>query len=262
MLWTQPTAHLGNFLYDWMHAFNHRNQGLDIVCLRTEHVEPWIPIFGPAAEALTIERSQVRWTDRREIGLFNEYGVAFDAGDLASFIEGFVLPSGVVAAQKLPDSLRLGERDVLVNVRRGDYFTNEANRRSYSFDTDDYLRVALAQARRTGGDIDRILVVSDGIQWCREHLSWLAQHCETLVWEDTGQPPDVHLAALANAPRLILTNSTFSYWGGYLSTWATNRPDWVVAPWFHRREDEGGAAWQLDPNWTIVKDIPSGWALP
>ena len=51
-------------------------------------------------------------------------------------------------------------------------------------------------------------------------------------------------------------------WGGYLSTWRFGQPEQVVAPWFHIRTDLSGAAWQLDPRWSIVRDIPSGWALP
>ncbi len=93
-------------------------------------------------------------------------------------------------------------------------------------------------------------------------MRWLADQCEALEFENTAQPPEVHLAMLSNAPRLILANSTFSYWGGYLSSWRFGSPARVVAPWFHIRTDLGGAAWQLDPRWSVVEDIPSNWALP
>lgn len=262
VLWTQPTAHLGNFLYDWMHAFEQRGKGVDMVCLRTPAMDRWLPVFGSAARELLVEPEDVRLTDRREKGLHNEFGPHFDESDLARFIEGFLAPSGVLDRGRVPADLRVTERDVVVNVRRGDYVTNEVNWRNYGFDVDDYLRVALARSVEVGGPIDRILVVSDGIDWCREHLVWLAELCEVLDFEDTGQPPEVHLALLANAPRLVLANSTFSYWGGYVSAWRFGKPEQVVAPWFHIRSDLDGAAWQLDPRWSIVEDIPSGWALP
>lgn len=262
VLWTQPTAHLGNFLYDWMHAFHQRDKGVDMVCLRTPSMDRWLPVFGARARELLVEPDAVRLTDRREKGLHNEFGPHFDETDLARFIEGFLQPSGILDVERLPSDLRVSERDVVVNVRRGDYVTNEANWRNYGFDVSDYLRLALARSVDLGGPIRRILVVSDGIDWCREHLGWLAENCEELIFEDTGQPPEIHLGLLANAPRLVLANSTFSYWGGYLSAWRFGRPEQVVAPWFHIRSDLGGAAWQLDPRWSIVKDIPSGWALP
>ena len=262
VLWTQPTAHLGNFLYDWMHAFEMRQRGVDVVCLRTPPMDRWLAVFGEPARALVVEPRAVRPTDRREKGLHNEFGPHYDEHVLARFIEGLLEPSGILREGRVPEGLRVTERDVVINVRRGDYVTNEINWRNYGFDVDDYLRVALNRSVQVGGPIERIVVVSDGIEWCETHLGWLAEKCDLLVFENTGQPPEVHLALLAHAPRLVLANSTFSYWGGYLSTWRHGRPDQVVAPWFHIRTDLGGAAWQLDPRWSIIEDIPSGWALP
>lgn len=262
VLWTQATANLGNFLYDWMHAFNYRARGEHIVCLRTPKTEPWVPVFGARAEELLIRREDVRLTDRREKSLYNEWGVGFDERDLAAFVDGFVQPSGVVEPDKVPRECRLEENDVLVNVRRGDYVSSPANWQNYGFDVDDYLRVAMARTREVGGEIGRILVVSDDSSWCRNNLSWLAEHGTRIDFELAGHSPAVHLAILANAHRMVLTNSTFSYWGGYLSAWRYGRPEQIVAPWFHIRADLGGAAWQLDPRWTVVRDIPTRWALP
>ncbi len=262
VLLTQPTANLGNFLYEWQYAWHARRSGEDVVCLVTPKMEPWLPVFGEVARPLVVRPEQVRLTDRRLRTLHNEFGVHFGADQIAAFAEGFFGPSGVIGVERVPADQRLTERDVLVNVRRGDYFSVEAHRRSYAFDLDEYLAAALALARETGGPIERIHVVSDGIDWCRANLGWLAGECGRLTYEDRGLAPETHLAILANAPRLILTNSTFSYWGGYLSAWLTERPEWVVAPWFHTRDHADGAAWQLDPRWSIVRDIPSGWALP
>ncbi len=262
VLWTQPTAHLGNFLYEWMHAFRMQQQGVDMVCLRTPAMESWLPVFGERAATLLVPPDELRLRDRRERGLHNEFGLGFNLADLAEFFEGFMEPSGVLDADRVPFRLRTGTDGVVVNVRRGDYFNDPANRAKYAFDVHEYLRGALAASRRVGGDIRKLVVVSDGIEWCAKHLAWLGEHCEELVWEDEGLPPATHLAILANAPRLILANSTFSYWGGYASRWRFGDPTQVVAPWFHVRTDLGGAAWQLDPEWSVVRDIPSGWALP
>lgn len=262
MLWTQPTANLGNFLYDWMHAWTYRRRGEDIVCLVTPKVEPWLPVFGAIAEPLVVRREEVRLTDRREKGLYAEFGVAFDVPALEAFASGFLAETGLLDPDRVPPAHRLGEHDLLVSVRRGDYASVEEFRQRYAFDLDEYLRVALAEQQRVAGPIGRIQVVSDGIDWCVEHLDWLAGHAERLTFETEGLPPEVHLAMLANAPRLVVPNSTFGYWGGYLSAWRSGHPERVVAPWFHARPDNGGAAWQLDPRWTVVRDLPSGWALP
>ncbi|MBL0749136.1 alpha-1,2-fucosyltransferase [Nocardioides baculatus] len=225
-------------------------------------MERWMPLFGDPARELVVDREDVRLTDRRERGLHNEFGPHFDESTLGRFIEGFLEPSGLLDADRVPAGLRLGNDGVVVNVRRGDYVTNESNWRNYGFDVHDYLRVALDRSVAVGGPIRRILVVSDGIEWCKAELGWLSRRCEVLDFEDTGRPPEVHLAVLSHASRLVLTNSTFSYWGGYLSAWRSGRPEQVVAPWFHIRTDLGGAAWQLDPRWSVVEDIPTQWRLP
>ncbi len=259
VLWTQPTANLGNFLYDWQHAWIHQQRGEDIVCLRTPATEPWLPIFGPAAYALVVARSDVRLTDRREIDLYNEYGIKFTREELNGFIEGFLAPTGVIDLDRVPAAQRLDPSDVLLNVRRGDYYSNDQYRRQYAFDLDEYLTAAI-DAATAQSPIGRIQVVSDGIDWCEANLGWLRAHCRELTFVREALPPAVHFAMLANADRLILTNSTFSYWGGYISTWRTGRPAQVIAPWFHIRPEL--AAWQLDPEWTIIRHIPSNWDLP
>src|SRR5262245_53111544 len=102
VLWTQETADLGNFLYDWMHAFRAQQRGEDVICLRTAKTEPWIPVFGPYAERLVVARDRVRRTDRREKGLFNEFGIGFTADDLHVFAEGFFDASGVTTPDQVP----------------------------------------------------------------------------------------------------------------------------------------------------------------
>ena len=259
VLWTQPTANLGNFLYDWMHAFTWQARGEDIVCLVTPKVGPWLPLFGEAAERLVVRRSDVRLTDRREKDVYSDYGRSFSQSELDAFIEGFLEPSAAFSPDLIPRTRRLGPSDVLINVRRGDYVAVEAHRVKYAFALDEYLMAALSTVRNDG-HIDRIQVVSDGIDWCAANLGWLNDHCRHVQFVTEPLRPAVHMAMLSRAPRLILANSTFSYWGGYLNTWAHDAPSRVIAPWFHARPE--GAAWQVDPSWTLIKDIPSEWRLP
>lgn len=57
-----------------------------------------------------------------------------------------------------------------------------------------------------------------------------------------------------------MTNSTFSYWCAYISN-VLHRDNYaeVYAPWFHARTIDGGRAYQLDPRWSVITDIPGGW---
>ena len=73
--------------------------------------------------------------------------------------------------------------------------------------------------------------------------SWgfLAEEAERVEHLAAARPHE-HFRALASARRLIITNSTFSYWGAYVSNvrYGDNH-GLVYAPWFHRRDIDGGA---------------------
>lgn len=153
---TQETAGLGNFLYEWRYAWSERQSGRDVVCLATPKMEPWLRVFGAAAVPLVVRRDQMRLTDRRIREVHNEFGVHFGAQDLEVFAAGFLEPSGVIDLAQVPVEQRMTDSDVLINVRRGDYFSVDAHRRSYAFDVDEYLSAALDIAR-AHGPIDRIL---------------------------------------------------------------------------------------------------------
>lgn len=260
VVWTQPTANLGNFLYEWMHAYLARAEGRDVVCLATPAMDPWLAVVGDQARRLVVARGEVHPWDRIDPSQHNEWGVHLGAERVERFVQEFLLPAGVADLASVPAELHPGPDDVVVNVRGGDYLLPQYWSH-YGFVLEEYLRAALDEHRRQR-PIARILVVSDGITWCAEQLTWLDAYAKRVDLLTTPLPPVVHLAVLARAPRLVLANSTFSYWGGYLSTVLYQRPEQVVAPWFHRRDHHGGAAWQLDPRWSVVDDIPSHWAHP
>ena len=134
----------------------------------------------------------------------------------------------------------------MINVRRGDYYSNPGLRERYGFDQIGYLAAALPAA----GDADRALVVSDDIEWCRAHLDGLL--AQRIARVDYAPPGAVsNFRAVATGRRLIGTNSTFSYWGGYIAD-VLHADAVVVMPRFHARIDEETDAYQLDPRWIII----------
>ena len=148
-------------------------------------------------------------------------------------------------------------------MRRGDYYSVARFRGMYSFDVAEYLRVAVAESVTADGPVGLLRVVSDDPDWCRLKLPFLAEHAGRVEHLDAGQTvgrPHEHFRTLASSRRLVLANSTFSYWGAHVSNvvQADNHAQ-VWAPWFHRRDIDGGRAWHLDPRWSVVRDIPGGW---
>jgi len=112
--------------------------------------------------------------------------------------------------------------------------------------------VRLAQAQ---GPISRFVVVSDDPQWCAENLTWLAEGGAAVEITEgaegaTGVLED--FSRLCAAKRLILSNSSFGYWGAFVSGVAHGQAAAVIAPAFGVRGLNGARAWQLDPRWQVV----------
>lgn len=253
VLWPLDTFGPGNLLYFWLQAAGRVDRGEPTVVRATPNGRRWASWFPRVADQLVLETDQVPFFSRREVeGTYQGFGVDYTAGELRDFIDTYVLDS--VPFQKLLNSAR-HDAELTINVRRGDYYSVPKYRGRYSFDVVEYVKTAV----RASGPADRILIVTDDRAWCKEKLAWLGRSADVL-YPSTRASAAYHLALLANSRRLILANSTFSYWGGYLSNRIhldNHAQTW--APWFHSREWDGGAANQLDPGWSAIRDIPGGW---
>lgn len=257
-----PSLGLGNYLYFLLHADAEQSRGRDYRVVRPELMDYWAPLLPGVEAQLTIDADEVRFRDRRDdvpASFFQRFGTDFSRHRLTDFIERFVITS-----QLFGEDQGLGSSEtVTVNVRRGDYYSDPVFRSLYGFDVAAFVRVGLEEAARNDGAPRRIHVVSDGMEWCRTELAWLADHAEEVTYAAPDDGPARNFLDIALSRRLIITNSTFSYWGAYVSNviHADNHGQ-VVAPWFHSRGVDGGRAWQLDPLWNVVESLPGGWGPP
>lgn len=248
---------VGNLLYFWLQASARRGRGEAVSVRWTDRMQPWGAWFPRIFDELLVSNADMSFLSRREVGrVYQEFGREFTREDVATFIEAFVMGAGSPFA-RLASATSTGA-DLTINVRRGDYYSIPKFRGRYSFDVVEYVGVAL-EAARARAPVETILIVSDDPEWCRVKLARLGREAE-LRYPDAGTPVPQQLALLAASPRLILSNSTFSYWGAYLSNHLhrTNHAE-VYAPWFHSREWDDGAASQLDARWSIIRDVPGGW---
>ena len=148
---------------------------------------------------------------------------------------------------------------MVLNVRRGDYATDEEIRTQFGMDTVAYVRTAMDIAEATGGEVRSVHVVSDDVDWARQALGWLGRKYE-VTFPSSDDGPIENFADAAGARRLTIMNSTFSYWAGYVSKVLHPESEHlVVAPRFFSRARNDGRSWNLEPGWTIVEGIP---ALP
>lgn len=245
------SARLGNLLAIWFWTYQRREQGVRAFVARTEHMDPWLDVF-PALREFVLERSAIPFTAHRS----HEMPLGFEEerrSALETFIRTYLLTSPL-----WPESPLNEPYAVTVNVRRGDYYSDPRWRALYGFNVAAYVKVALDGCREQA-DINTVRVVSDEPQWCQENLRLLEDY-GTLEFQDPSDGPVENLLQLSSASRLVLANSTFSYWAGYMSNvWHSGGHGTTWAPWLHRRDFFDGAAWQLDPRWCVVRDIPGRW---
>lgn len=249
VLWTMDHGlGLGNHLYLWLHAHIEQSQGRDYRVLATEAQRQWLERF-PSLEGLSVEPGAVQLKDKREWDvtprLYQRFGTDYTRDQLHAFIRAHLTPH-------LPDQL---EELLVINVRRGDYYT--AYREKYGMNLAGYLDKALTVI---DGAAERlpVLFVSDDPAWCQENLG---DRFGAVTY--AAHDPWENFVAVTTASHLVGTNSTFSYWSGYIGdVIGAGGARRVVMPWFHARTVDGGAAFQLDPEWTIIKDPAGGWAEP
>lgn len=128
---------------------------------------------------------------------------------------------------------------VAVHVRRGDYVTNIGYaERIGALNLDYYLRSA-AYLKGKVKDL-QFFVFSDDIAWCKEQF----KSSDFIFVEQKGEfnKPEFDLQLITKCDYHIISNSTFSWWGAWLSekansiiiapkTWAKSKeytPDYIV----------------------------------
>ncbi len=129
---------------------------------------------------------------------------------------------------------------VCVNVRRGDFVTNDFHG---SLDT-DYFRNAESIIKTKTRD-ETYFVFSDEVEWCEANLKFDAS--TVFVSHDyAGRKFQDYLRLMAACKNFVIPNSSFAWW----AVWFNNNKDrTVIAP----------KKWFGDPNFDTKDLIPPNW---
>ena len=135
------------------------------------------------------------------------------------------------------------DRPIALHIRRGDYLINSDNHTNLSL---DYYDRALKEF-----DDDRIVIIfSDDPEWCKKQK--LFSDDRFFVSENNNNYIDLCLMSLCS--DFIIANSTFSWWGAWLSK-SINKT--VCSPdpkkWFGKNNTHLDTSDLIPKEWVIVK---------
>lgn len=255
--WVPPALGFGNHLYMWLHAWSRQQAGTPSRILYHKSMAPWLQTF-PQLAPLTVRKNDVGLTDRRFILWGQAFGEEFKADDLEAFIKECLLSSHRLQESVNHARAGLDAETLVINVRRGDYYNVPTFFERYGMNIEGYLILA-AEEVAENHPFTRIRLISDDTKWCRLNLKFL-DNFAPIDYGPASNGPLLDLATLAGAHSLVLANSTFSYWGAYMNNVMYDGGyDRIWAPIFHARHLNAGRAWQLDPRWNVIEQIPGGW---
>jgi len=248
-------AGFGNQLFYYFHVERLQRSGVEAFAVTSESGRHWLDHFPAIRESLTRERTEVRFFDRIDATDWNAigaFGVHYSRDDLTRFVSDYLLPAHAVRhAEQSP-------RTLTVNVRRGDYYSNSSVRGILGFDQPAYIAAAMERYLTERAAPAAIRVISDDPVWCSIRLSLLSDYTHDLTFNEPNSRPIDDFHAVASSKDLIITNSTFSVWAAHICKLLGKDESLVIAPAFGTRPHVG--RWvPLDPEWTIINDIPGGW---
>ena len=249
--WTPPWMRFGNYLMLglWAHESAHQDRRrFALLHSGNQLLETVFPGF---VREYLLRPDQVRFTDQRLMPWSGGNVETFKPDVLANFIDNVLLPETPLRGMD-----RISPETVVVNVRRGDYYSVPEHKKEYGINIRGYVRTALESMSSTES-VSHLQVVSDDVPWCQRNLDAMLLEFASVTYQ-LDSSPQQDLASIVHARRLIIPNSTFSMWGGYLGD-RLHRDRVVYAPSIFARSRNGGRGDAYLDSWHLVEDVPGGW---
>ena len=134
---------------------------------------------------------------------------------------------------------------VSVHIRRGDLLTHPIYSKETKVQTADYYEASIRElAERV--EHAHFFVFSDDPQWCRENIK--GHDRITYVDNHDGSTDYVDLYLMSRCRHFVTANSTFSWWGAWLSA---HEKKIVIVPTVWKFEMKGPPPGLVPNNWQI-----------
>lgn len=233
-------ARFGNFLYFFLHCYIERQKGNNLYILYTKTMEQWLLYFPKLNDFVLMAKDYSKLDKLNWFSSFYQvFNEDFKQQDLNNFIRDCLL-NGEIKSQIII------QNKTVINIRRGDFYKENSNTPS-SFDQVSYIK----KVKNYKPELFNlpIEIVSDVIEWCITNFQFL----NNVSFKDRSSPMQDFIS-ICTAKNLIISNSTFSYWGGYDCKYLS-KENIVIAPNFGSTLYHNHIAVQLHPEWAIVDVI-------
>lgn len=257
ILITPKGSRWGNHLYMFLQAFISEKKGIPFKILKLNSMDYWFNEFQNISK-YSIKLNELKLLDEKltQNVFYQHFNKDFNQNQLEDFIV-----SEILATEKFQEIIKnkdsVSDKNITINVRRGDFFEGEY-KNIYGFNQPNYIiHVIDNYLLPRIGNVNKITVVSDDMIWCKENLYFLQKYTSEVHFpEECIDSPINCLYTIANSKNLIIPNSTFSFWGAYISNVIFNNHKNIYAPIFGARINHQNIdSYQLNSNWNIIKDF-------
>lgn len=136
------------------------------------------------------------------------------------------------------------ENVILIHIRGGDYL--DSINADFGILNGDYFQRAIKRLNAEDGG-NRIWVITNDRQHCDNVLRETSIQAEMILDENLGLSELEVLAIMACASKIVISNSTFSWWGAFFAS--INRSPQIIAPvpWFRNLSENSEN--RIPPEW-------------
>lgn len=164
------------------------------------------------------------------------------AASRAQILKEFSLPQQLSEVTQNYQIQMASAESVAVHVRRGDYVTNTETMRIHGVCSRGYYENACSSIQgRLSNPV--FYVFSNDPDWARQNIGWPER---TVFVNSHGNSPAVDIALMASCKHHIIANSSFSWWGAWLSA---NLSGIKIAP----------SPWFDEPSYLEGDLVPKSW---
>lgn len=235
---TKRQPELDNFSICGRHLSAYRSLVARSAAIIPSLLRPNSMLVSDPIDLKEVQPSQVT----REIYLKGYWQTYRYAEKIGQELANDLRPAGLLDAKSSEIiSLATAGNSVSVHVRRGDYATLSAANKYHGLLDLEYYENAIKRAEKTLG-APEFFVFSDDILWCAENLKF-GNHPVHFVDHNTGADAWRDLICMQSCKSHIIANSSFSWWGAWMSNGAVTRQgkSMVIAPrrWYTNTDPRG-----------------------